>query len=107
MTLTDLFTNPMTTATVAVTVAYLLTTAARKWFNLPTVPVALTLAAAVFIAARILNQSQQAVVIDLLGVLFATLAAMGVSLSVEKIGVYLSHYSNRLGAEGLPWWRSW
>lgn len=107
MTLTDLFTNPMTIVTVAVAVAYLLTTAIRKWFDLPTVPVALLLSTTIFIAARVLNQPQQTVVIDLLGVLFATLAAMGVSLGTEKIGVHLSLRSDFSNTRNFPWWRAW
>ena len=105
--LSDLFVNPLTAATVAALLAYLLATGLRQWMDVQPVPIALVIAVLFFLARRLLSASDQAFIIDLLSALLATLAAMGVSLGVEKLGIWRVRTAKNYRDMGLPAWRSW
>jgi len=111
--ISDLFSNPATIAAVAAIAAYLIPLALRQWVHVPAAPVALVVAALVFLGGRLLSAEQQSLIISLLGVLFATLAAMGISLRVEKFMLGRQVTGLAAGATpgadeqaSAPWYRS-
>lgn len=111
--ISDLFTNPATIAAVAAIAAYLIPLALRQWVQIPAAPVALFVAALVFLGGRMLSAEQQSMIISLLGILFATLAAMGISLRVEKfmLGRQVADLAASAAPDtedraAAPWYRS-
>lgn len=81
----SIFTNPTATAALAVALAWLAAQAARRWLDLPPIPVAVAVAAVIYLLGRYANAETQSVIIDLLRVLFAVLAASGVNVLAGKV----------------------
>ena len=83
--LTNLFTDSATIALFAGIIAYLIPLGLRQWINVPPIPVALATATLVFLGGNYLSPETQSTLITFFGILFSTLAAMGISLSVNKV----------------------
>jgi hypothetical protein len=82
--LDQLFTDPTVAAAVAAAVAWAVAAGLRQYFTIPPAYIALAVALAIFTGAHILAPEDQTIVISILRAMFATLAAMGISLGVEK-----------------------
>ena len=103
-----IFSSPAVTASFAAAIAYIIATAFRQWVSLPPIAVAVVVATILFAIGQFATPAQQGVVVDLLGIIVATLAAMGFSLTTEKIGENLHPTSTMGTLEYTPkWWRSW
>lgn len=104
--LTDLFSNPVTIAAFAALMAYLIPLGLRQWINVPPAPVALVVAALIWIGGQVLGPEQQSLVISLLAVLLTTASAIGISTLVNnralKRNAAVTAASN--GEIKPPWW---
>lgn len=82
--MSDLFTNPATIAAFAALVAYLAGAWLRQWAGIDPRVVAVVVAVAVYAGGRFLGQAEQQTVIEVIEVVLAVLAAMGVSVIVRR-----------------------
>lgn len=109
----EIFTNPAATAALAVVLAWLLAQAARRWLELPPIPVALFVAGVIYLLGRYADEETQALVLDLLAILFATLAAAGVNVVVNKARTLIRPDRETAGVAGAQgegagdFWEVW
>lgn len=84
MNVSDLFSNPATIAAFAALVAYLAGAWLRQWVGIDPRIVAVVVAVLVYAGGRFLGQAEQQTIIEVIELLLAVLAAMGVSVIVRR-----------------------
>lgn len=99
--MSDLFSNPATVAAFAAMVAYLAGAWLRQWIGIDPRLVAVAVAVAVYIGGRFLGQAEQQTVIEVIELLLAVLAAMGVSVAVRR----QAEPDDEVRTMGRPDWR--
>lgn len=82
--MSDLFTNPATIAAFAALVAYLVGAWLRQRVGVDPRFVAVSVAVLVYAGGRFLGQAEQQMVVEVIDLLLAVLAAMGVSVIVRR-----------------------
>lgn len=109
MDLSTLFTDPTVMATVAMALAYVIANAVRRWWQIPPAPVALVIAVAVYVVGRYAGPSDQAVVVDVLKIVFAVLAAAGVNVVANRQAWTNPPRSDlaSLAQGSAHWWEPW